>query len=297
MAGQVLFEHDKDFYHQLLDMYLASAKNNPHSFLEFRIQSNILRTKFTTTARPNNNGLERNKTSFHNIPPTVNNGPHFYRQQPPPPKRCHASIISPPLQRPSPSMTHQKQKQPNGQAHPSGSNSSPAPTQKSPEIVRDTTSSEYDHSDHESVVEEVICSDFTSPNRFNCLAQLDQAENDADQLTNTDNAIVSSPLSTPTLNSNTTCIDNHGSILRTPSLELTPQKTPNANYNIRFLCEDCKKEREDVDCKCADNEKFDTTTTCVRCNLCLCERIHDVKERNERCKKYKDYVERPLPTH
>ena len=205
MAGHVIFEHDKAFYHQLLDMYLASAKNNPHSFLEFRIQSNILRTKFTTTARPNNNGLERNKASFHNIPPTISNGPHFYRQQPPPPKRCHAAIISPPLQRPSPSITRQKQKHPNSndtlradQDDPTGSNSSPAPTQNPPEIVRDMTSSEYDHSDHESVVEEVICSNFTTPNRFDCLAQLDQAKNDADKLTHIDNATVYSPLTTLT---------------------------------------------------------------------------------------------------
>ena len=63
--------HVSAFYHQLLDMYLATAKNNPDSFLEFRIQSNILHTKFTTTAWPNNNSLEQKKPSLTIFNPTM----------------------------------------------------------------------------------------------------------------------------------------------------------------------------------------------------------------------------------
>ena len=204
MARHVIFEHDSAFYHQLLDMYLATAKNNPDSFLEFRIQANILCTKFTTTAWPNNNGFERNKPSFCNIQPY--NGPNTYRQQPPPSKRRHAAIISPAPQQPS-TAVHNSQKPTNSM--PLNNNASVtdqvphSPTPNTPEIVRG--SNEYFYSDHLSVEGNEICSDFTTPNRFECLAKL----TDSDQL-----------------HDDTISLENIDAKPPTPTLDITPPAGP-----------------------------------------------------------------------
>ena len=116
----IVFEHDNAYYHQLLDMFLVSAKKNPNSFLEFRIQSLILRHKFSTTTRPSNNsnGLVQHKPSFYNIPPPQinpipsSNGPSIYQRQPPP-KRRYTAIFSPPIQRPTQNTTNQQKNHPN----------------------------------------------------------------------------------------------------------------------------------------------------------------------------------------
>ena len=49
------FDLKPDFYHSLLDSFLESARVNPNSFFELRIQSGSLRHKFTTTERPDGN--------------------------------------------------------------------------------------------------------------------------------------------------------------------------------------------------------------------------------------------------
>ena len=126
-------------------------------------------------------------------------------------------------------------------------------------------------------------------------------------MTHIDNTTVSSPLSTPTPDSdtaaNSTCIDNYGNTPPTPSLELTPQKTINAHNNIgnsfnRLLCEDCKPDLNKYNCKCTNNNEIDTTTRCAHCNRCLCERIYDAEKNNEMSKTLPDhYQERPLPTY
>ena len=46
------FDHSDKFYHNLLSSFLESAKVNPNSFFELRIQNGSLRHKFTTTERP-----------------------------------------------------------------------------------------------------------------------------------------------------------------------------------------------------------------------------------------------------
>ena len=42
----------KQTYHEILDIFLASVKNNPDAFLELRVQNNILRYKLSTTQKP-----------------------------------------------------------------------------------------------------------------------------------------------------------------------------------------------------------------------------------------------------
>ena len=42
----------KQTYHEILDIFLSSVKNNPDAFLELRVQNNILRYKLSTTQKP-----------------------------------------------------------------------------------------------------------------------------------------------------------------------------------------------------------------------------------------------------
>ena len=42
----------KQTYHEILDIFLASVKNNSDAFLELRVQKNILRYKLSTTQKP-----------------------------------------------------------------------------------------------------------------------------------------------------------------------------------------------------------------------------------------------------
>ena len=122
------FLHSDDFYHNLLSSFLESAKVNPNSFFELRIQNGSLRHKFTTTERPdpagNRNYNSQNRmayirntappvtqplnqrASFHNIPAAQQNLPPLAQRIPdatiqpqrktPPPKRRYTAIISPP---------------------------------------------------------------------------------------------------------------------------------------------------------------------------------------------------------
>ena len=105
------FLHSDEFYHNLLSSFLESAKVNPNSFFELRIQNGSLRHKFTTTERPdpagNRNYNSQNRMAFfrNTAPPVTrplnqrasfHNIPAAQQHLPPPPKRRYTAIISPP---------------------------------------------------------------------------------------------------------------------------------------------------------------------------------------------------------
>ena len=104
------FLHSDEFYHNLLSSFLESAKVNPNSFFELRIQNGSLRHKFTTTERPdpagNRNYNSQNRMAFfrNTAPPVtrpLNQRASFHnipaaQQHLPPPKRRYTAIISPP---------------------------------------------------------------------------------------------------------------------------------------------------------------------------------------------------------
>ena len=110
-----------------------------------------------------------------------------------------------------------------------------SPTLKTPEIVRG--SNEYFYSDHLSVKDNEICSDFTIPNRFECVAKItdsDQLHDDAISLENID-----AKPPTPTLDitlpashkkSMESCLNEQGMTQPPPT-----GKTPYFNR----LCETC----------------------------------------------------------
>ena len=94
----IVMDHSDDFYHNLLNSFLESARVNPNSFFELRIQNGSLRHKFTTTDRPDPSGYRNNvsqnrmayfrntpapqplspRASFYNIPASKQ---HSHRRQ------------------------------------------------------------------------------------------------------------------------------------------------------------------------------------------------------------------------
>ena len=136
----IILDHSDDFYHNLLNSFLESARVNPNSFFELRIQNGSLRHKFTTTDRPDPAGYRNNvsqnrmayfrntpapqplspRASFYNIPASKQHSApppahrdrdviNQSRRRPPASKRRYIAIMSPPPTTPhntsSPSKT------------------------------------------------------------------------------------------------------------------------------------------------------------------------------------------------
>ena len=136
----IVVDHSDDFYHNLLNSFLESARVNPNSFFELRIQNGSLRHKFTTTDRPDPSGYRNNasqnrmayfrntpapqplspRASFYNIPASKQHSApppahrdrdiiNQTRRRPPASKRRYIAIMSPPPTTPqisnSPSKT------------------------------------------------------------------------------------------------------------------------------------------------------------------------------------------------
>ena len=197
----IILDHSDDFYHNLLNSFLESARVNPNSFFELRIQNGSLRHKFTTTDRPDPAGYRNNvsqnrmayfrntpapqplnpKTSFYNIsaskqhsepPPAQRNQDVINQSQrrPPASKRRYIAIVSPPP------TTPQNTGSPSKTADTEIVNTPPTnslPLESSPEKLRepDHTQGPFNESDDEQTFENTVTSPFYSPNRFACLAK------------------------------------------------------------------------------------------------------------------------------
>ena len=202
-----------DFYHSLLDSFLESARVNPDSFFELRIQSGILRHKFTTTERPD--GIRsrnqhdqmaffRNtappamqqqnpRASFYNLPAAhrsaqplvqrISAANNRTRLRTPAAKRLHATILSPEADKSNKSNTNTGNiTSPTIVTDDATVQTSPTPNpplMSTPEIARDPdhASVTYSVSDDEQY-EEIVSSQFTSPNPFACLAEMDNPESE-----------------------------------------------------------------------------------------------------------------------
>ena len=202
------FLHSDDFYHNLLSSFLESAKVNPNSFFELRIQNGSLRHKFTTTERPdpvgNRNYSSQNRmayyrntappaaqplnqrASFYNIPasqqppqqhiqhnPAVNN---YAQRGTPASKRRYTAILSP-----SPTTTYTgtgsvETASPTKTTENINEDTLPAsnlPRESTPEKPREPDHIQETHSepDDDHFIENIVTSPFSSPNRFACLSE------------------------------------------------------------------------------------------------------------------------------
>ena len=280
------FDLKPDFYHSLLDSFLESARVNPNSFFELRIQSGSLRHKFTTTERPDGTrsrnqhdqmAFFRNtappamqqqipRASFYNLPaarrsaqPLVQRNSaanNRTRLRTPAAKRLHATIVSPEADKSNKSnISTGNITSPTIVTDDATVHTSPTPNpplMSTPEITRDPDHAAITYSSSEDEqYEEIVTSQFNSPNLFACLAEMDEPDSEelispAEKSETTVREVPSSPPPVNKLDLTLTeykCDDCNTPLnLHSNISEICSYKSTDAESDVSVLvfCETCK---------------------------------------------------------